>query len=228
MRALTPVHSNHAPDLFRYCEIRNFLYGKILFKLHGDNLVSAHRFFSSISPDTLKAIRGCTLYWKSEVPMFVRELTATYCRAMNLDLPRLTAIESRWYSICQKLNWLTYGTWANLQLKGRESSFEIDISALPSDVAKKLVDATASLRWPNEHFASTKDFASYKLTMQQSTLGEEYMTVKMLPPEAPLAGIVSSGSPLPRSGISPLERFRLRRERREQEELSREPKPDLS
>jgi hypothetical protein len=147
---------------------------------------------------------------------------------MNVDLPRLTAIESRWYSICQKLNWLTYGTWANLQLKGRQSRFEIDISALPSDVAKKLVDATASLRWPNEHFAPTIDFASYKLTMQQSTLGEEYMTVKMLPPEAPLAGIVSSGPALARSRISPSERFRLRRERREQEELSREPKTDLS
>jgi hypothetical protein len=153
--------------------------------------------------------------------MFVRELTTEYY-TINLDLPRLTAIESRWTFICQKLNDLTHDKWANLQLKGRWSKFEIDISALPSKVGKKLEDATSSLRWPSEHFAETIDFASYRLTIQHSTPGEEYTTLKMSPPGPPLLAVASFGSRTARPGISASERFRLRRERREREEMSRE------
>jgi hypothetical protein len=159
--------------------------------------------------------------------MFVRELTTEYY-TINLDLPRLTAIESRWSFICQKLNGLTHDKWANLQLKGRWSKFEIDISALPSNVGKKLEDATASLRWPNEHFADTIDFASYRLTVQHSTPDEEYTTVNMSRPGSPLPTVGVFCSRTVRPQISASERFRLRRERRGREEMSRESKTDTS
>jgi hypothetical protein len=103
--------------------------------------------------------------------------------------------------------------------------FAMDLSAVPSDIAKLLEEATHGMSWATDYFETTADLASYKLVIETSLPSQGYTTIKKSPPGPPFEVHVSCGRTAlngphrDRPRISATQRFQ---ERRRQREMARE------
>jgi hypothetical protein len=145
--------------------MREVLYSKNAFIIHGRDLSAANRFFTSMSPKTVKVLRACRLYWSSTVPLFVRELTYEN-RMIQVDISYLVLKESILESISSTLTAVSPTAWADLHVQGHRSIFQFDISAHPGDISQMLRDYARAKPWPCHYFASPMELTWYRMDIR--------------------------------------------------------------
>jgi hypothetical protein len=166
-------------NLDRYGELSDLVYRKIQFNLHGDDLISAHRFFKNLSPGMLGAIRFCDIYWKASLPMFIRGLP----QYSNVGVKRtdLAFVEARWNSIAKLLMPLPLSSLARLQMKGGWGSSDIDISAHSNAIADNLRRVTSEAAGIKRRFGGYGESVCYRLIIRFSGHWDKDTTVRMIP-----------------------------------------------
>lgn len=146
------------------------------------------RFFNVLKSSTLATIRHCEL--ESRISLTHRDLTPKSQRA-EVDPAHFAVVNLRWASICTRFGMISISSWAFLRVEGHRDRdhFEITIESHPSNIVKRLTEATESRGWPGNYPTEPVDLIRYNLHIRVPKTEEskgEYSAIKMFPPSARL------------------------------------------